>query len=161
MNQQKKLSAEEAHKHFGVAYNNMVWEFLGKEDRTATESDEMIHAAHASHIHWLVVGNETNQQRGNWMLARVYSELGLADRALHYAGLCRELTAAHPDKMEQFDLAYSFEAVARASAVAGDTAAATKYYAQAREAGSKLAGEDLKYFEGDLASGNWGSFTAP
>ena len=120
----------------------------------------MIHAAHASQLHWKPVGTIVNQQRGAWMLARVYSELALPERALYYARQCHELTRKHADEMEAFDNAYAAEAMARAHAIAGDLDQAGEHYRRARELGELLATEDKTYFDGDLSAGNWGSFEA-
>jgi hypothetical protein len=60
--------------------------------------------------------------------------------------------------MEDFDRAYALEALARANAVAGNRDEALVYRQQAHEAGDDIADEESKkYFDGDLAGGNWGA----
>jgi hypothetical protein len=66
------------------------------------------------------------------------------------------LAEAHGDEMAPFDLAYACEAIARASALAGDEHEATRYLELAREAGTRITdAEDRQIFEGDLNGGNW------
>jgi hypothetical protein len=40
------------HRRLGVALFNHTWTLIAKPDRTPAETDEMIHAAHASRYHW-------------------------------------------------------------------------------------------------------------
>jgi hypothetical protein len=40
------------HRQLGVDLYNGTWTLLEKPDRTALETDEMIHRAHASRWHW-------------------------------------------------------------------------------------------------------------
>ncbi|MBI2762400.1 MAG: hypothetical protein HYX54_01395 [Chloroflexi bacterium] len=68
------------HRRLGVELFNHVWTLIEKPDRTASEIDDMIHAAHASRYHWSKVGTSANLGRGEWQIARVYSVLGRANR---------------------------------------------------------------------------------
>jgi hypothetical protein len=116
----------------------------------------MVHAAHASCCHWLAVGTGVHHQRGEWLIARVYSELGVAEAALRHAHCCQELTEEHAGLVEDFDRAYAFEGLARAHAVAGNQAEAREYLELAQNAGKAIADEESrKFFVGDLAGGNW------
>jgi hypothetical protein len=76
-----------------------------------------------------------NLARGEWLISRVYCVLGRSDPALWHArpGLERVEEAGAGD----WDLAYAYEALARASAVAGDPAAAGEWRARARQAGDR------------------------
>jgi hypothetical protein len=52
-----------------------------------------------------------------------------------------------------WDLAYAYEALARASAVAGDAAAAGEWRARARQAGDAIGDpEDREHFDEDFAT---------
>ena len=125
-------------------------------DRTPEEDELMIYTAHASCRHWLEVGTGLNHQRGEWLIARVYTVLGQAGAALRHADRCLELTEAHADLMEDFDWAYAYEGVARANAVAGNSDKALAYFAKAQEAGEAIADADTKkFFDGDLNGGDW------
>jgi len=102
---------------------NKTWELLEKEDRNAEEDIEMIHTVHASRYHWgVLVANEQgtplNLQRGEWQIARVYTVLEREEPALYHAKLCLKIT--QNNNIGDFDLAFAHEALARASALAGD-----------------------------------------
>jgi phosphoribosylformimino-5-aminoimidazole carboxamide ribonucleotide (ProFAR) isomerase len=156
MSEEKAYTEQEAHRHFAASLNGEVWTLLGKADRSQAEDETMIHTAHASCCHWLKVGTGVHHQRAEWMIARVYSELGLGEAALRHASRCQELTEEHADLMEDFDRAYAQEALARANAVAGNQAEARKHLRLAEEAGQAIADEDSKrFFVGDLADGDW------
>jgi hypothetical protein len=156
VNEEKTYTETEAHRLFAAKSNGEVWGLLEKADRSSAEDELMIHAAHASCFHWVKVGTGLHHQRGEWLIARVYSELGFADAALRHAHRCRQLTLAHTDLMEDFDRAYAHEAVARANALAGDLAEARRALQLAEAAGQAIADEESKrLFLGDLRGGNW------
>jgi len=146
----------EAHRHFAARLNGEVWGLLEKAERSSAEDEVMIHAAHASCFHWLRVGTGLHHQRAEWLIARVYSELGLADAALRHAHRCQQLTEEHAGLMEDFDPAYAYEAVARANALAGKQAEARKALELAEAAGQAIQDEESKLiFLSDLQGGNW------
>lgn len=107
------------HRKFAIEFNNRVWALLEAEQRTPIETEEMIHAAHASHLHWCAAGTAVNRQRGLWLLARVYTVAGVPDRAAHYARTCAEVTESAPGEMAVFDPIYAREALARVAAMNG------------------------------------------
>jgi hypothetical protein len=114
----------------------------------------MIHAAHASRYHWGLIGEPVNFARGGWQIARVYTLLNLPERALHYAQLCLRQCQEH--RLADFDLAFAYEAVARALACAGETAGAQEYYRLAEQAGEQIAAEDdRQQFQKELTTGPW------
>ena len=58
--------------------------------------------------------------------------------------------------LNDFDLAYYYEALARANAALGNKKECTKYLEKAQEAGSLITNEeDKKYFILDLDSAPW------
>jgi hypothetical protein len=116
----------------------------------------MVEAAYASKYHWRFAGSAVNQQRGAWLLARVFTVLEQSGPALEQAQRCLEWTQAHGEEMKDFDFAFAYEGMARALALSGRTAEALRYLAQARTAGEAIADpEDRQIFEGDLQSGKW------
>lgn len=154
MSDKKRFTVEEAHKAFAVGLNNLVWQLLGKEDRTDEENDRMINAAHASHYHWSTVGEAINLQRGHWMISHVYAVLNRAEPALFHARKCMELTEKL--SLVDFDLAYAYEAIARANAAAGNEEEGKNFMRLADEAGKNIQKEDdKKIFDGDFAAGPW------
>jgi DNA-binding transcriptional MerR regulator len=139
------------HRQLGVDLFNHVWTLLELPSRTVEQDDEMIHAAHASRYHWSLAGEPRHLARGEWQVSRVYSVLGRAEPALHHARRCLAIVEAADDR-EDWDLPFAYEALARASLVAGDREAAAGYVAQARELGEQIADpEDRELLESDLA----------
>lgn len=156
MDIQAKLTLEEAHQLFGRQANGAVWQLLGQAERTAEEGDRLLEAAWASLYHWRLAGTALHLQRGEWLLAHVYTELGEAAPAVRHAQRCLDLTAAHKDLMHDFDLAYGYEGLARALALAGRLEEAHKYLLLAQAAGETIADpEDKQIFDGDFNRGEW------
>jgi DNA-binding transcriptional MerR regulator len=107
----------EAERRVGADLFNEVWRFLELENRSTEEDDLMVHMAHASAYHWRRVGKAENFARSDWQCSRVYSVLGRAEPALHHAQRCLEL--CERNGIGDFDLAFAYEALARAHGLAG------------------------------------------
>lgn len=156
MSQDQTFTEAEAHRYFAIQFNSETWHLLEKSVRTKEEDERMVCAAFASCRHWLEAGSAVHHQRAEWLIARVCAVLGRAEAALRHAQRCLELTEEHAGEMQDFDVAYAYEAVARASAVAGDRETAGRYLALAQEAGATIDDERSKtIFDGDLRSGDW------
>jgi hypothetical protein len=141
---EKKTSKEE-HKKLAVDLFNLTWTLLDKEERTEEEDDKMVHAAHASRFHWGEIGTPLEFERGEWQISRVYSVLKRSEPALHHAKRCLELCKAN--SIGDFDVAFAYEAVARAHAIAGNKSECEKYTKLAKEAGEQIKKkEDRNYF---------------
>jgi hypothetical protein len=121
--------------------------------RSPEQDDELVHAAHASRYHWGEVGTAANLARGEWQLSRVYATLGRAEPALHHARRCLAYCEASPEALEDWDLPYAYEALARALVLAGDVDEAGRCAARARELGERIAdAEDRELLGADLAT---------
>jgi hypothetical protein len=156
MDEIKKYTLEEADLHFAKALNGKVWELLLKQDRSRPEDERMIHAAHASCYHWLTSGTNLHYQRAEWLIAHVYTVLGLAASALYHAYRCLELTNQYEELMQDFDRAYAYEGVARANALAGNQDEAATYVGLAAASGKAISNEeDRNIFSADFNGGNW------
>ncbi len=139
------------HKKFGIDLFNYTWDLMDKPSRTRLEDDEMMHAAHASRYHWSKAGTPINLARGEWQISRVYTVLGRSEPARYHAQRCLDICLEHG--YGDFDLAYAYEALARASKVSGDAASLAKYTALARAAAENIADAgDREHFDEDLAS---------
>ena len=91
--------------------------------------------------------------RGEWICSRAYAVLGRAEPALHHAERCLAIVEANPDNMEEFDLPFAYEALARAHLVGGDEGEAARYERLARETGAAMTdAEDLEHFEEALST---------
>ena len=130
----------------GSQLYNKTWKLFGGDP------DALIHTAHASAYHWMAEGGTAaNRARSEWLCARVYSELGRAEPALHHARRCLELVESDPAAMADWDLAAAYEALARAHAVAGDAAEAERYRGLGFEAVSQVANAaDGEHIAADL-----------
>lgn len=154
MPDEKTYTEAQAHKHFGVRFNNAVWELLDQSNRTEDEDLRMIHAAHASLLHWSEVGTQVNRQRGEWMLARVYAVLKKTDLALQHAQRCLVLT--NGETMQDFDRYFAVECMARAYALAGNRNEFANYAGLAEEALGKIQDpEDKAVSVKDFQTGPW------
>lgn len=120
---------------------NETWRLLEKENRTRDDDDRMIHTAHASRYHWGQVPTATpaNMARGEWQVSRVYAVLGRAEPAIHHAR--RVVDICTENGIGDWDLAFSYEALARAYAVAGDAEAARNWTDKALAAAELITGD--------------------
>jgi hypothetical protein len=157
MDETPRYTLEQAQLQFAKSINGQVWDLLSKPDRTPSDNERMIHAAHASLYHWLNAGGTgLHHQRGEWLLAHVYTVLGLSEPALRHALRCQELTSDFADLMQDFDRAYAYESLARAHALAGDRDAAFEYLKLAQASGAAIQNdEDRDIFMGDFNGGEW------
>lgn len=146
----------EDHLKLAKQLNGRVWELLQSDSLTQDQQDEMRYAAYASCYHWLNAGTAANHQRAEWLISRVHIRVNEPASALRHASRCLALTEAHSSEMEDFDVAYAFEAMARASALAGNLDSARRYYGNAEETGAKIRDdEDREIFMNDLRIGEW------
>jgi DNA-binding transcriptional MerR regulator len=136
-----------------VGLFNYTWTLLENPNRTTAEDDEMLHAAHASRYHWGEVGEAVNLARGEWQVSRVYAVLRRGEPALYHARRCLEINEANPAGREDWELGSAYEAMARASAVAGDAAAGAEWKARAiAELATIADAEDRGVLEQDIAT---------
>ena len=149
MTEEKKYTEQEWHKRAAITLFNLVWSLLDKKDRTKQEDDKMVHAVHASRFHWGEIGTPVEFERGEWQISRVYSVLNRPGSALYHAKRCLDICKEH--NIGDFDIAFAYEAMARAHAVAGDKSDCEKYIKLAKEAGEQIKKkEDKDLFFGDL-----------
>ena len=156
MEQQKErtFSEKDAHTHFAKRLFNYTWDLMEKQERTREENELMVHSAHSSAYHWLQVGSPVNFQRSAWQLARVYTILGDKEKSLYYAQRCYEMT--REQDLKDFDLAFAYEAMARAYALNANKNEYTNFKALAMEAGEAIdEKEDRDVFFKDINSGPW------
>lgn len=126
----------------GAQLFNQTWRLMEQENRTRDDDDRMIHTAHASRYHWgqAAVATPAHLARGEWQVSRVYCVLGRAEPALHHAR--RVLDICLENGIGDWDLAFAYEAMARASAVASDMDAARGYTDKALAAAEVIVEEE-------------------
>lgn len=147
---EQKEKIEKCNKYFGPTLFNQTWDLIDKGDkRTLQDELMMIHSAHASAWHWRQVGAPLNFARSEWQISRVYSILGRTKEAMYHAELSLELCTENG--FGDFDLAFAYEALARASATAGAKETTEKYLKLARDASEDIAKKgDKDYFLSEL-----------
>ncbi len=106
---------------------NETWDLLDKTDRTAEDDIAMLHKAHTSCFLWREAESPVNNARGEWQASRVYSALGMGAPALLHGEY--SLSLCLKNGVNGFDLAFGYEAVARAHHVLGDHEKAAAYKA--------------------------------
>jgi hypothetical protein len=136
MNEEKRYTEQEAHRKFAIDLFNLTWNLMDKKDRTKEDDDKMLHAAHASRFHWGEIGTPLEFERGEWQISRVYSILNRPQPALYHAQRCMEI--CQKNNIADFDIAFAFEAMTRAHAIAGNQTESKKYLQLAKEAGEKI-----------------------
>ena len=143
----------QAHQAFAKECNNATYRLLDKAARSPEETETMIDMAHAARYHWAEGGGTpTNQVRADYLCSRVYAFAGRSEPALHHAR--QALSEAEAIGLDDFDLAYVHEAMARALACAGEVEAAGAELATAM-AVPIADPEDKEVFDADVAMEPW------
>jgi uncharacterized protein YndB with AHSA1/START domain len=139
----------EWHRAQGIECNNSTWEMIEAE-RTPENDEEMLRRAYASTYHWARAARRVpaNEARGAWLLAKVQLLAGQPQLSLRYAERCLELCKQHG--LADFDLAYAYEARARALKALGDDVAAAESWQLAKSVPIAEA-EDQAILDADLA----------
>ncbi len=148
---EENLTLQQWHRKQAVNNFNATWDLIDKKDRTKEDDIKMIHTAHASRFHWGIIGTPLEFARGEWQVSRVYSLLGMTESALLHGKYSLEL--CKDNNYGDFDLAFGYEAVARAYMTVKDGKAMEEYLELAREAANQIAEkEDKDYFLSELES---------
>ena len=132
------------HENFSVYCFNSAWDLMDKTARTPTENEDMLRLSMASCWHWTQRPDCTNQQLsvGYWQISRIHSMLGRSIEARRYGELC--LAASHDTSVAPFSLAYAYEALARASALAKNEAMKLEYIDLANKVIETMSDAEMK-----------------
>jgi uncharacterized protein YndB with AHSA1/START domain len=138
----------EWHRTQGIECNNSTWEMIEAE-RTPENDEEMLRRAYASTYHWARAARRApaNDARGAWLLAKVQLLAGQPHLSLRYADRCLEVCKQYG--LADFDLAYAYEARARALKALGDDIAAGESWDLAKSVPIANA-EDQAILDADL-----------
>jgi uncharacterized protein YndB with AHSA1/START domain len=139
----------EWHRAQGIECNNSTWEMIEAE-RAPENDEEMLRRAYASTYHWARAARRVpaNDARGAWLLAKVQLLAGQPQLSLRYADRCLEVCKQYG--LADFDLAYAYEARARALKALGDDIAAGESWDLAKSVPIADA-EDQAILDADLA----------
>ncbi len=139
------------HREQAITGFNAAWELLDKQNRSQEDNLTMIHMAHASRYHWGKIGTPLEFARGEWQVSRVYAVLKMGESALFHAKA--SLQYCQENAIASFDLAFAYEANARAYAVLGNVEAMQEYIQHGKKAAVDIEDEDdCNYFLGELAT---------
>ena len=143
------MAQKDSHKQMAVELFNQTWDLIDQGDKDQAEIDRMIHASHASRYHWELAGGPVNIARGEWLISRVYALLQRKEPCLYHADRCLQVTLEND--LKDFDLAFAYEAMARACDLVGDEVETAKYLTLAKEAGAVISdSKDREYFFSEL-----------
>ncbi len=149
MTNEEKMAATEFHKKIAIETNNAIWPILDKKDIEREELDNALQMAYTSKYHWGVIGEPINLARADYMVSRVYSAMKRPELALHHAERCLEITKE--TGIGDWDLAFAYEAITRAYAIAGNEEKYEKYNKLTKDAIKDIADEkDKAIVEGEL-----------
>lgn len=152
MSEQKDDMAK-IHENLSVHCFNSAWDLMDKTERTSAEDEDMLRLSMASCWHWTQRPDCTSQHLsiGYWQVSRIHSMLGRSIEARRYGELC--LAASHDDAVAPFALAYAYEALARAAAIAKNEAMKLEYVALANKIINIISDADTqKMLLDDLAT---------
>ena len=135
----EKMTVDEFHKKFAIETNNGIWPTLDKETPPVAELEDALHMAHTSLYHWSKIGKPINIARAQYMIARVTSAMGMAEPTLYHARRCLEIT--EETGIGDFDLAFAYEVMTRAFALAKDREKFDKYMKKAQKAIEEVKGD--------------------
>ena len=141
----------EWHKNEAINNFNQTWELIDKKDRSKKETLNMIHKAHASLYHWSQVGTPLELARGEWQISRVYAISNMGESALYHAQASLDYCLKHD--YGDFDLAFAYEAIARAHKIIENNEEKEKNLFLAKKAAEEIEKEDdKKYFLKELGT---------
>ena len=157
-----KIEQNDFHHYMGIELNIQTWNLLENTDRNENDGRRMLFFAKASLYHWQKSPHfkPINEQRGEWLISRVYAVLNQGEKSLEHANTCMDLTL--DESLKDFDLAYALEALARAYAALGNSDKMNEYYLKAKSAGENIENkEDLDYLFADFHAEPWFECTKP
>ena len=138
-----------AHQYFSTQCFNKAWDLMDKTSRTPEEDEQMILLNQTSLWHWTQRDDCTpkNLSIGYWQASRIYALVGEVDDARRYAQLSLEKS----QRGEPFYIGYSYEALARAEKLAGNSEKMNEYLKRAREFAKAVSNPEVrKMLESDL-----------
>ncbi|NLT54030.1 MAG: hypothetical protein GXX79_05575 [Actinomycetales bacterium] len=143
----------------GARLNNEVWDLLDDglgPDSAPSDRDLALFGAYASLRHWLDAGTAANAARGEHLVSRTATAVGLTAVGLVHANRCLDLVTAEPEAMADWDLPLAHEALARALAAEGDPEGGRRHRTAAVEALDGIADAgDRAMVERELARPPW------
>lgn len=130
---------------------NGTWDLIDKPDRSHQDDLRMIHMAHASRHHWEQAGTALEYTRGEWLVSRVYSLLGMGESALFHAREALDLCL--DNGIGDFDLSFGYEAMARAHSLLGNRDDRAHFLEKAMESAKAIEDDGTRqYVESEIST---------
>ncbi len=135
-----------AERAIAIVSNNIASALVDLEGRSEEQSKLMERAALASRLYWLRVGDWTNDERADYLLALVYNSLGQGGEARDFAR--RGLKTIATNGEQRVDQAFLEVALARAYKLLEDTEAQQDAILRAQALSDEFGDEKLfEWFE--------------
>ncbi len=146
----EETKLKEMHKYFAIELNNTSWEFIDRDgELSEDEASNLVSRAHASLFHWSQIGEQVNLARGHYLVSRAYVVAGNHPEALRHSTLSLNICKAND--LVDFDLAFAYEAMARAQQIGKNFECQKLFLGLAKKAGKEIVGEeDREVFFGSL-----------
>ncbi len=115
MEAEKTYTIDEAHRYFGIEFNQQVWKRIKKELPTKVDLEEALAYSILSHAHWKMYSGSTliNQQRGHYLIGLCHLLLDDFASAEKEALACKAQTSKTTEGIKDFDFFYAYELLAR------------------------------------------------
>jgi hypothetical protein len=153
-----EVEERDLHRFFGVELNNATWDLIERLTPASSleEQERMLYGAYASCYHWMRVGTAANRARGEHLISRAALAAGMPGLARRHAERCLQLCREHPDVVEDWDVAFAHEALARALAAGGELDGAAVERRLATELAAAVEDEeDRRALEEAMAKEPW------
>ncbi len=140
------------HRAQAIECNNAAWELFDKADRSVHDDEDLLRRVYASAYHWQRASGRgpVNEVRSLYMQAKAHLGVGNAQAGLQYAQRCMAETTGLG--LQDFDLAYAHEMMARSLQAVGRSEEAATEWAAAK-AVPIADPEDKAIVAADLAAG--------
>lgn len=143
--QPSEVEIQQWTRRFASQSNNRAWELVEAAARTEAETDEMLHAAHASARLWSAIGTELHAARAQLLLGIAHGLAGNGALAQRYAQAASSYFAIH--ECPDWEAAFVEAALAAAAHAVGDRAAHARHHARATQRAGVIADvEDREIF---------------
>jgi len=161
----RRVEERSMHRWFGVEFNNECWDLIDSGvDATgsADDRDALLYGAYAAARHWSEAGTALHRARAEHLISRAELLVGTPRAALLHARRCLDLLATGPDDVQDWDLPFGHEALARASAATGDLSAGREHRQLAVRLAATLADpQDRRILEAELSRPPWFDLDQP
>jgi hypothetical protein len=138
------------HRRIAAHCNNSAWDLIERETLDAGDCVALVRLAATAAHHWREIGTSDNIANAELLLAWALASAGAGLAAVDAAS--RAFKHFSEKKSEQPQMAFSHAAMAVSLHSAGDREGHRQHYVEAKQLGTNLPTEDMKYFEAAFRS---------